>query len=108
MSRGKRYQRKRLVLAVCTRCSLAVKMSGCWKPSWELELWGSAGRRRRSAEERRLIVEVSLVRGVSVVRAAQKHGINANQVFQWHRLYRDDHLGAPPRSGMKLLAGHPG
>jgi transposase len=60
-------------------------------------------RRRRSAAERRLIVEETLEAGTSVSRVAQKHGVNANQVFQWRRLYRDGHLGTPPSSGMKLL-----
>jgi transposase len=61
-------------------------------------------RRRRSAAERRLIVEETLEAGTSVARVAQKYGVNANQVFQWRRLYRDGHLGAPPpQSGMKLL-----
>ena len=60
-------------------------------------------RRRRSAEERLQIVEESYVHGMSVARVARKYGINANQVFQWRRLYRDGHLGAPPQRGMKLL-----
>jgi transposase len=57
-------------------------------------------RRRRSAEERRRIVEETLGSGTSV---AQKYGVNANQVFQWRRLYRDGKLGAAPQSAMKLL-----
>jgi transposase len=71
----------------------------------ELEGYISASprRRRRSAAERRLIVEETLEAGTSVARVAQKHGINANQLFQWRRLYRDGHLGAPPQNGMKLL-----
>jgi transposase len=60
-------------------------------------------RRRRSAAERRLIVEETLEAGTSVARVAQKYGINANQLFQWRRLYRDGHLGVPSQSGMKLL-----
>lgn len=60
-------------------------------------------RRRRSAAERRLIVEETLQAGASVARVAQKHGINANQIFHCRRLYRDGHLGALPQSGMKLL-----
>jgi transposase len=44
-------------------------------------------RRRRSATERRLIVEETLQAGASVARVAQKHGINASQIFQWRRLY---------------------
>jgi len=38
-----------------------------------------------------------------VARVAQRHGINANQIFHWRRLYRDGHLGALPQRGMKLL-----
>jgi transposase len=34
---------------------------------------------------------------------ALKYGVNANQVFQWRRLYRDGKLGAAPQSMMKLL-----
>jgi len=59
-------------------------------------------RRRRSAEERRLIVEEALEPGASVARVARKHGVNANQVFAWKRLYESGRLGAPA-SGMKLL-----
>jgi len=60
-------------------------------------------RRRRSGAERRLIVEETLELGTSVARVAQKHGVNANQVFQWRRLYRDGHLGVVPQGGIKLL-----
>ena len=69
----------------------------------EVVLVGSPRRRRRSAEERRRIVEETLASGASVARVAQKHGVNANQVFQWRRLYRDGHLGVPLQRGMKLL-----
>jgi transposase len=48
-------------------------------------------------------VEETLLAGTSVARVAQKYGVNANQVFQWRRLYRDGRLGAPPQSGWKLL-----
>ena len=48
-------------------------------------------------------MEETLVAGASVARVALKHGVNANQVFQWRRLYRDGKLGAPPQSAMKLL-----
>ena len=65
---------------------------------------GAEPRRRRSALERRRVVEETLEVGASVARVALKHGVNANQVFQWRRLYRDGRLGAAPVSPMKLLS----
>jgi transposase len=56
------------------------------------ELTAVEGRRRRSAEERRLIVEETLEPGASVARVARKHGVNANQVFAWRRLYEQGRL----------------
>ena len=64
---------------------------------------GAEPRRRRSALERRRVVEETLEAGASVARVALKYGVNANQVFQWRRLYRDGKLGAAPVSAMKLL-----
>jgi len=63
----------------------------------------SSPRRRRSAEERRLIVEETLGAGSSVARVAMKHGVNANQVFKWRRLYQAGRLGARPESSVQLL-----
>ena len=60
-------------------------------------------RRRRSALERRRIVEQTLEARASVARVALKYGVNANQVFQWRRLHRDGKLGASPATAMKLL-----
>ena len=54
---------------------------------------GSVPCRRRSAMERRLIVEETLEAGSSVARVARAHGVNANQVFQWRRMYREGLLG---------------
>jgi transposase len=48
-------------------------------------------------------VEETLEAGASVARVALRYGINANQVFQWRRLYRDGKLGAAPQCAMKLL-----
>jgi transposase len=48
-------------------------------------------------------VEETLGAGASVARVALKYGVNANQVFQWRRLYRDGKLGAAPETAMKLL-----
>jgi transposase len=65
---------------------------------WEQDLvgivarWSVAGLWRKTLEA-----------GASVARVALKYGVNANQVFQWRRLYRDGKLGVPPESAMKLL-----
>ena len=64
---------------------------------------GAVPCRRRSAEERRRVVVETFEAGDSVARVALRHGVNANQVFQWRRLYRDGKLGAAPASAMKLL-----
>jgi len=50
---------------------------------------GKPGRRRRSKQERRRIVEESLREGVSVARLARAHQVNANQIFHWRKLYRE-------------------
>jgi transposase len=60
-------------------------------------------RRRRSAVERRRIVEETLEAGASVARVALKYGVNANQVFQWRRLHRDGKLGVVAEQALKLL-----
>src|SRR5580698_10676340 len=64
---------------------------------------GAVRRRRRSALERRRVVEETLEAGASVARVALKYGVNANQMFQWRHLYRDGKLGAPPLSTVNLL-----
>jgi len=51
-------------------------------------------RRYRSAEERRRIVEETLVPGTSVAIVARAHGVNANQVFGWRKLYHSGLLGS--------------
>jgi transposase-like protein len=60
-------------------------------------------RQRRSIAEKRRIVEETLAPGASVARVARAHGVNANQVFGWRRLYLAGRLGEP-KLGMKLLA----
>ena len=52
------------------------------------------GRKRWSVEEKRRIVELTLVPGASVARIAQVEGVNANQVFLWRRAYRNGELQA--------------
>jgi len=48
-------------------------------------------------------VEETLVAGSSVARVAQRHGVNANQVFQWRRMYRGGLLGGGAENTLKLL-----
>jgi len=50
-------------------------------------------RRYRGLEEKRRIVEENLVEGASVARIARAHGVNANLVFNWRRLYQAGRLG---------------
>jgi transposase len=48
----------------------------------------SGKRRYRTVEERRRIVEETLADGVSVAVVARRHGVNANQLFHWRKLYQ--------------------
>lgn len=59
-------------------------------------------RQRRSIAEKRRIVEETPVPGASVARVARAHGINANQLFGWRRLYLAGRLGEQ-KPGIKLL-----
>src|SRR5215468_7284497 len=58
-------------------------------------------RQYRSLEEKQRIVGEALAEGASVARVARAHGVNANLVFNWCRLYRAGRLGC--RSETKLL-----
>jgi transposase len=53
-------------------------------------------RRYRSRQERRAVVEETLRPGASVAIIARRHGVNANQVFQWRKLYREGRLDVTP------------
>lgn len=53
----------------------------------------AAQRQRRSIAEKRRVVEETLVPGTSVARVARAHGVNANQVFYWRKLYQAGRLG---------------
>src|ERR1039458_10570956 len=60
---------------------------------------GASGRRRYwTTEEKRRIVEQTLSSGLSVASLARQHGVNANQVFYWRKLYRAGQLGGDERS----------
>ena len=49
--------------------------------------------RHHQPEFKRAVVEETLRPGASVALVARKHGINANQVFCWRKLYREGELG---------------
>ena len=51
--------------------------------------------RQHSLEFKRALVALSLDPGASVARIAREHGVNANQVFSWRRLYQQGRLGVP-------------
>jgi transposase len=59
-------------------------------------------RQRRGLAEKRRIVEETLAEGTSVALIARTHGVNANLVFNWRRLYQAGRLGR--RGEAKLLA----
>ena len=66
--------------------------------------------RRRTIKERRDIVEETLVPGASVARVARRHEVNANQVFYWRKLYREEQLGitiATPLLPVKVKRSDP-
>ena len=63
-------------------------------------------RRFRSALEKRRIVEETLEPGASVAKVARAHGVNANQVFAWRRLYRQGLLERTNGKAVGLLPVH--
>ena len=69
---------------------------------------GTSGRRRYwTADEKRRVVEETLSSTLSVASLARQHGVNANQVFYWRKLYhagqlcRDERIEQP--RGVQLL-----
>ena len=67
---------------------------------------GDADRRRHQRHTlsfKRELVALTLVPGASVARLAREHGVNANQVFTWRKLYREGRLGAGQSSAVRLL-----
>lgn len=58
----------------------------------------NAKRRYRSKQERRQIVEETLEAGASVAVIARQHGVNANQVFYWRKLYGEVRLDVAPQT----------
>lgn len=62
-----------------------------------------ARRQQRSAEERRRIVQALLASESSVTEFARTHGLRANQLFKWRRLYQQESLNAATASEGALL-----
>ena len=58
---------------------------------------------RRTAQEKRRIVELTLHPGMSVARVAQAEGVNSHQVFQWRRAYRLGELADSAERSSALL-----
>jgi transposase len=69
---------------------------------------GRGGRRRyrrRSDEEKALVVAETLEAGASVREVAARHGLRANHLSAWRRLARDGKLVLPaPESPMEFAA----
>ena len=65
---------------------------------------GSPAKRvHRTAEEKRRIVEATLVCGASIARVAREQGVNANHVFQWRYEYRNGASWAGKQPRTQLL-----
>jgi transposase len=64
---------------------------------------GRTKRVHRTAEEKRRIVEATLVPGASIARVARENGVNANQVFQWRYEHRKGVGWAASESRTELL-----
>lgn len=58
---------------------------------------------RHSTDQKRRIVEESLRPGASVARVARNHGVNANQVFNWRKQFREELLGAVTNATANLV-----
>jgi transposase len=63
----------------------------------------SGPRRKYSVEEKRAMVEETHVRGASVPEVAQRHGVNANLLSVWRRLYRRGLLNGHPTAAAATL-----
>ena len=60
-------------------------------------------RQRRSIAEKRRIVELAMQPGASIARLAREHGVNANMVYYWRKLYREGRLGQSKTDSVRLL-----
>jgi transposase len=60
-------------------------------------------RQRRSIAEKRRIVELVMQPGASIARVGREHGVNANMVHYWRKLYREGRLGENKANSVHLL-----
>ena len=93
-------------MGTADRCPLGVEMDSSHQAAVnprDREVSVAAQRQRRSIAEKRRIVEETLAPGASVARVARAHGVNANQVFGWRRLYLAG-LGEAQRSRSRSLS----
>ena len=49
------------------------------------------------------MVELAMQPGASVARVAREHGVNANMVHYWRKLYRQGRLGENKTNSVRLL-----
>jgi transposase len=63
----------------------------------------SGPRRKYTISEKRAMVEETKRRGASVADVAQRHGVNANRLFGWRRLYQQGVLVQEAPSGKATL-----
>lgn len=64
-----------------------------------------AKRRRWELEQKLRVVQETLVAGASVAQIARMHGLNANLVFNWRRLYQAGRLGGRRENKLKSIEG---
>jgi transposase len=64
---------------------------------------GSVKRRYWTIQEKRRMVEETLSSSTSVAVLARQHGLNANQLFYWRKLYQSGQLG--PTTGVESGSG---
>lgn len=57
-------------------------------------LTGPERRRRRSSDEKLAMVRETYEPGKTVSLVARQHGVNANQLFRWRKLYQEGSLTA--------------
>lgn len=64
---------------------------------------GRGLRKRRSVREKLAIVQLTMEPGASVAEIARTHGLNANQVFKWRRLFERGQLSEAGARSTALL-----